>query len=873
MKPAQWVSRPVGAALARVFGFTSGVLRNARTFHPDGRTFLGTVRVLKPREAGLAEAARGLAGAVLMRIGMGLAKRGWWPWLARAVPDAPSMSMRFYTAARRGEVRLARRGEDDLDVLFTAGGDRLYKLIWNLLTGGKLYGLDKTDYFRNRYFAQVPYRAGGGRFDLWLRVAADASSAAARPDGAEGREAGLSRAVASHAVLRIEAQHVASARQPFVPIAEIRFDQEVEIDQEALHFDPVAGRGFEPHGFFTELRKAVYPASARARPHSRKERGQREGENPFRRLGRYFSGGQRGGRSRPPLWLRLVRAAGALLLLAAAGSALYGAWRFLPNHPVRRYADVVEHFKYGSTGGEANLGFPFLIWQAAPLVCTDSLQAVAGDRLAPDFLQRVANHARKPDGEPEVDRKQLSREAYKAFGMIYESAGGQENPLPVGVSMRRNLGLDRVFVNCASCHSSTVRVSPESRPIVVPGMPANLLNLRAFERFYFACVSGERFNRDNLLAEIDALGEPLNWIDRYLVYPLAIWVMGDRVQFLASRLGFFAKQPDWGPGRVDTFSNAKGLFKLPWQQLPDWNTDRRVEPDQVGTADFPSIWLQGPRRERSSDGCPMELHWDGNNDMMEERNLSAAFGTGATPTYIDHRSIKRIETWLLTAEPPRFGDYFPVDGKLAGQGKPIYETYCAECHGATGRDFTGARVGHWTPIEEIRTDRYRLDNYTYELAVTQSLLYADQKLDGPPFFPGKAGGAPVSCKRWDGAGQEESSYRFKHFHKTGGYSNMPLDGIWLRAPYLHNGSVPTLWDLLKPAAQRPRTFYRGNDLYDPRNVGFVSDRKLDSNGLRYFEFNTQGVPGNGNSGHEGPRYGTQLKDSEKWALIEYLKTF
>jgi len=70
---------------------------------------------------------------------------------------------------------------------------------------------------------------------------------------------------------------------------------------------------------------------------------------------------------------------------------------------------------------------------------------------------------------------------------------------------------------------------------------------------------------------------------------------------------------------------------------------------------------------------------------------------------------------------------------------------------------------------------------------------------------------------------EYGDERFSHFRKTFGYANSPLDGIWLRAPYLHNGSVPTLRDLLQPSANRPKTFYRGYDVYDQKNVGFVTD--------------------------------------------------
>jgi processive rubber oxygenase RoxA-like protein len=101
---------------------------------------------------------------------------------------------------------------------------------------------------------------------------------------------------------------------------------------------------------------------------------------------------------------------------------------------------------------------------------------------------------------------------------------------------------------------------------------------------------------------------------------------------------------------------------------------------------------------------------------------------------------------------------------------------------------------------------------------------------------------------------------------------MPLDGIWLRAPYLHNGSVPTLRDLLNPGKVRPPVFYRGNDIYDPKDVGFVSTQAQDADGRKYFRYETS-IPGNDNKGHEGAAFGTTLPQKEKDALLEYLKTF
>jgi hypothetical protein len=147
-------------------------------------------------------------------------------------------------------------------------------------------------------------------------------------------------------------------------------------------------------------------------------------------------------------------------------------------------------------------------------------------------------------------------------------------------------------------------------------------------------------------------------------------------------------------------------------------------------------------------------------------------------------------------------------------------------------------VGRVVEADQIGTDRYRLNSYTPMFAANQYSLFPD------------------------------SPYRFKRFRKTNGYANHPLDGIWARAPYLHNGSVPTLRDLLELPDNRPATFYRGYDLYDRVRVGFVSNEPA-AGGRRFFRYDTT-VPGNFNSGH---LYGTQLPADDKIAVVEYLKTF
>jgi mono/diheme cytochrome c family protein len=484
-------------------------------------------------------------------------------------------------------------------------------------------------------------------------------------------------------------------------------------------------------------------------------------------------------------WRRRFFVLLALIVLPVILIVVYVCYRFGGDNPVD-YASNEEHFKYGSTGGEHGMGFPYWIWRALPQVCADRLPG----------------------------------KGYESLGMTFEPG----KDVPVGTSKRRYQGIDRVFLNCAACHASTVRTDKDKPPMVVAGMPANTFDIMAFQKFFFGCAADPRFRKEYIMAEIDRLNANLDLIDYYIVYPIAIAIMRERVLTLAGRFEWIYAQPDWGPGRVDTFNSAKVIFNFPMD---------KVTPDELAApADFPSIWNQRPRQG-------MNLHWDGNNTLVEERNKSAAFGTGTTPPTIDIERIKRVEDWLLEAKPPAFP--FPIDTELSTKGGRIYKEYCADCHGTSGSDFTGANVGKVTPIAAIGTDRRRLDSYTTDLAVNQSTLYA---------------GYP---------------WRFTHFRKTYGYANMPLDGLWLRAPYLHNGSVPSLHDLLEPSSKRPAVFYRGNDLYDPVNVGFVST-EAEASGRHLFKFDTQ-VEGNANGGHEGIAYGTELSAADKAALIEFLKTF
>jgi hypothetical protein len=484
--------------------------------------------------------------------------------------------------------------------------------------------------------------------------------------------------------------------------------------------------------------------------------------------------------------VRIVAFALFVVLLTAG---LYLALRFTSNSPVD-YSDAASHFKYGSTGGEISSGIPYAVWVALPRVF------------------------------------KLPGNDLRSFGFLYE--GG--NRLPIGTSKRHYRGIDVVAFNCAICHVGSFRLKPEDGPTYLPGMPSNTVDLRAFYQFIFDAAKDERFSYGNVMGNAQEAGVHEDFINRLLLRVYALDRTRTGLLDFNSRLAFMLNTPPFGPGRIDTFGPAKALLNFP--------TDARMPAaERLGVADLPSVWYQ-----RKREG--MQLHWDGNNTVVAERNRSAAFGTGAFPTTLDRPRMQRVADFLLDAKPVPYP--LPINGMRCTQGQTIYAQYCAGCHGADGQHFAAGQqsLGRVTPIAQIGTDRHRLDSYTRGLAANQNLLYA---------------------------GTPDPQERFSHFRKTDGYANMPLDGIWLRAPYLHNGSVPTLRDLLEPVARRPQKFFRGDDLVDPVKVGFVSD--VPRRGDRAFFLYDVSVPGNGNAGHEGSAYGTELPPAAKDALVEYLKTF
>jgi mono/diheme cytochrome c family protein len=394
---------------------------------------------------------------------------------------------------------------------------------------------------------------------------------------------------------------------------------------------------------------------------------------------------------------------------------------------------------------------------------------------------------------------------YGAFGLAWEE--GQR--LPAGLSIKR-LGYERVSLNCAICHTASYRLSADGPPNFAVGGPAHTLNLQGLLRFLFAASHDRRFTSARLMPEI-ALHFPLDSLD-WANYSFVLIPKTRAALHLAEHeLGWMDKKPAWGPGRDDAFNLPKFILtQTPWD-------------DTVGNTDFPAIWRLGNR----SGGL---LHSAGEAKSLYAVVATSAVGIGSLPLNGFQARNEWIESFIGKLEPPPFPR--PADPTTSERGKAVYAQRCASCH-AEG----GARTGTAIPLAEIGTDPEHVLAWQRRDAERMNLVTG-----------------ALGARRAEVEGAQ------------GGYVARPLVGTWLLGAYLHNGSVPTLWDLLSAPDKRPAVFYRGYDVVDLERIGFVSTGPAaEANGFRF----DTAQRGNANSGHT---YGTDLGDADKRALIEYLKT-
>jgi cytochrome c553 len=286
------------------------------------------------------------------------------------------------------------------------------------------------------------------------------------------------------------------------------------------------------------------------------------------------------------------------------------------------------------------------------------------------------------------------------------------------------------------------------------------------------------------------------------------------------------------PGSRDVLSFAISILVDPTLFTPAELED--ILPDAPAPIDIMAVWRQGQRPN---------AQWDGSVASAIHRNVAASFAlVGAENVNVANAlASQRFQENLPSPPYP-----FSVNLTAAKRGKAIYNQACAGCHAA------GSTAVYPPSVTGTDPNRVQLFNpWIIDTFVDQLRSACDD---------------PVVCNDANGDPLPDEMLAVN----TQGYSALPLNGVWATAPYLHNGSVPTLYHLLA-ADERPATFQRGNPTYDTTHVGYT----WDAPGPASLLFDTSDA-GYSNSGHAGPAFNGGIDwDAEPqklWDLLEHLKT-
>jgi len=261
-----------------------------------------------------------------------------------------------------------------------------------------------------------------------------------------------------------------------------------------------------------------------------------------------------------------------------------------------------------------------------------------------------------------------------------------------------------------------------------------------------------------------------------------------------------------------------------------WRDTAALEiPKEVIPTDVPAWWLLKKKNAMFYSGF-------GRGDFprfLMAANLLTVTDTSEAAAILPH--FYNVLAYLYSIDPPKYPH--PIDARLAGTGKKLFEANCSKCHGTYGEKESYPNL--LIPTHIIKTDS----------------ALVETNFSNPQFI------------EWFKQSWFRTGKRKADLVPFRGYIAPPLDGVWVTAPYLHNGSVPNLETLLN-SKKRPafweRNFEKPN--YDYSEVGWVY--KQHDKQVNKSTYNTN-LKGYGNHGHT---FGDKLTDEERKAVIEYLKT-
>jgi hypothetical protein len=521
-----------------------------------------------------------------------------------------------------------------------------------------------------------------------------------------------------------------------------------------------------------------------------------------------------------------------------------------------------------------------------------------GSRIMP--LRWIAA-LKQPNGEP------FMAESLSRYGYLPNEASRPPG-LPVGFTVSSGNGSKDIGMTCAACHTRQIEVDGASYRI--DGGPA-IVDFQSFLADLDTAVNTVLTDQKAFADFAQAvLGPaPTRKEKKQLRKALQAWYLPYHT--LIQRA---LPSPAWGPARLDAvamiFNRLAGLDIGP---PPTYLIPENIKP-ATAPVRYPFLW-NAPIQDKTQ--------WpgfadNGNNILGLSRNLGEVYGVFAIfhpqkdkwrplgVDYLVHNSanfqgLEALEDLVRKIGPPKWP--WAVDQALASQGKAIYnrETEqggCIACHGiAPGKTRFFEQKTWRTPIQDVGTDSREYDILSWTVktgvlegakipflskplqpvdtainvlstAVLGSILqhYVPILMDEAQVADAmKRNQSPFTPETADLKGAFDPS--IAKAPTSFAYEARVLEGVWAAAPYLHNGSVPTLAELLKPAAERVSSFSIG-PAYDVVNIGLATEQTKFNYTLKTTDCSDRNS-GNSRCGHE---FGTQLSADEKKALLEYLKT-
>jgi len=492
-------------------------------------------------------------------------------------------------------------------------------------------------------------------------------------------------------------------------------------------------------------------------------------------------------------------------------------------------------------------------------------------------------------GSQELFRSDANSEQY---GLTPDPANPQWNPdgLPIGLGKTATTegpwkGED-VGINCATCHNTELFY--QGKRVRIDGGVGNHFDLEAYifaldDAVLETLKDSAKFDR--LAARMGASNTDAKSDLRKRFESTA-----DRIHSFRTRV-LLTPYP-WGPSRMD----AIGLI-----------VDRvtSVAPDIPQNWSAPLAPTKPPFLWNSPQGTWTQ--WRGVQMDPIDRNLTETMGVfmsmdltakspeeGLFSSNARLKNLEEIEGWLTHLAPPKWPEevFGKIDRAKAAQGKKLFASHCAECHNSYPYTWTepnkyGKRfleVG-LVPEKYVGTDPMQFEDIRPYVQTAHLAPYLPGPLKDKELIPGgylyyglsesilhsalsKINQTPEEAIQMHGYRELPVPRPSEVPH----YKAAPRDGVWATPPYMHNGSVPNLYEMLLPAAQRTKKFYLGKD-FDPVKVGVDTSGK---SGTHLIDTTLIGSSNRGHSFENAPLgngvIGPLLTDEERWAIVEYLKS-